>query len=178
MLTPTWPPNSSSSWSNTSLVGPQDPRPTHSQRPRPRPFGPGGCGKPGTHQQISNRLPGQQHVGWLSHHFHFPPPLKQPPSSLALEAPQPKLLHTLSYCPDLPLTSPERLRNWERDGQRYLPEKPRPGPSPRGTSRASSPATWGWGLPPPSRARPCRRVGDSGEGRSVGEDLREGEQRV
>lgn len=88
-------------------------------------------------QQISLARPPGAAICRLSHHFHFPPPLKQPPSSLALEATQPKLLHTPSYSKTPPHWPRQDLETGKQTASGISLESFRPGPSPSMTSGTS-----------------------------------------
>lgn len=157
-------PNSSTSWSTTpSSKGLKIQLPAF--RPRR------GAGSPSADLLGP---PARAAICRLSHHFHFPPPLKQPPSSLALKAPQPELLHTPSYSPHLPSPAQTGLRNRETDSQRYLLGKPRPGPLPQPDQWSLSPAPWGSGPSPPSLAHQCRRGGGLWGRRECGRGLKGG----
>lgn len=138
MPTPSRPPTTQPA--GPPLTGPQDP----TGPPTPGGHFPGlwaqkGCGKTSTHQHISLARPPGAAICRLSHHFHFPPPLKQPPSSLALEATQPKL-HTPSYSQMPPSLAQTGFRNWETDTQQNSLGSLRPGPLPQHDQWSLSPA--------------------------------------
>lgn len=154
-------------------------RPPDSRRPSLWPFGPERVREA---QHPSTYLlgpPAGAAICRLSHHFHFPPPLKPPPSSLALEAPQPKLLHTHSLL--LPRRPPHRPRWGLETGKRpaggISPRSLRPDSLPQRNQWSLSPAPES-GPPPPRRARPSPPVQEGWgnlEGQSVGKGLRGGE---
>lgn len=132
-------PKSASSWS--TLRGPHNlTGPPHSQRPSPWLLGPERVREDQHPSAYLLGPPAGTAICRLSHHFHFPPPLKQPPSSLALEAPQPKLLHTHtpSYSPDAPLTGPDGAQKLGKSQPAESPwEAGGLAPSPSATSGSS-----------------------------------------
>lgn len=149
--TPIWHPNSSAGWSTTPSSQGLKTRQAHGLLA----FLPRGVREAQYPSADLHGRPARAAICRLSYHFHFPPPLKQPPSSLALKASQPKLLHTPSYSPDLPSPAQTEPRKWETDSHRCLPGKTRPGLLPRRGQWRLSPAPWGSRPSPHSLVHRC-----------------------